>query len=306
MSLRPGLKCQFPPLSAANRQSLHLRLTVRHWTRLSSIHKTSKLSHSNRRKGHASAPVSGCGAQGGGKRAFPPRPASTQLAPAAVCLDRTPRDRVHPSPPVPPNLICAVDHVCAARKLGKGGLQLYFPPLPVILPELLTACFHLLNFLCTHHRFSTKPPCRPFKLSSMISPMTSLMGFFLVVSQGLQDLSSQSGVEPGIQGSNRSRPFPGLIPGSEDPLEEETATHSSILAWEIPRTKEPDGLQSMGSQSRMRLSTHTCSGPNPWHPRDSLVRSVSFWAVFPGAPGTLRSGLFLSGPSSLEPLTSFC
>ena len=34
----------------------------------------------------------------------------------------------------------------------------------------------------------------------------------------------------------------------EDPLEEEMATHSSILAWEIPRTEEPGGLQSMGSQ----------------------------------------------------------
>ena len=36
--------------------------------------------------------------------------------------------------------------------------------------------------------------------------------------------------------------------GGEDPLEYEMATHSSILAWEIPRTEEPDGLQSMGSQ----------------------------------------------------------
>ena len=36
--------------------------------------------------------------------------------------------------------------------------------------------------------------------------------------------------------------------GREDPLEEEMATHSSILAWEIPGTEEPDGLQSMGSQ----------------------------------------------------------
>ena len=36
--------------------------------------------------------------------------------------------------------------------------------------------------------------------------------------------------------------------GREDPLEEEMATHSSILAWEIPRTEEPGGLQSMGSQ----------------------------------------------------------
>ena len=35
--------------------------------------------------------------------------------------------------------------------------------------------------------------------------------------------------------------------GLEDPLEKEMATHSSILAWEIPWTEEPDGLQSMGS-----------------------------------------------------------
>ena len=32
----------------------------------------------------------------------------------------------------------------------------------------------------------------------------------------------------------------------EDPLEEEMATHSSILAWKIPWTEEPGGLQSMG------------------------------------------------------------
>ena len=34
----------------------------------------------------------------------------------------------------------------------------------------------------------------------------------------------------------------------EDPLEKDMATHSSILAWEIPWTEEPGGLQSMGSQ----------------------------------------------------------
>ena len=34
----------------------------------------------------------------------------------------------------------------------------------------------------------------------------------------------------------------------EDPLEKETATHSSVPAWEIPWTEEPFGLQSMGSQ----------------------------------------------------------
>ena len=46
----------------------------------------------------------------------------------------------------------------------------------------------------------------------------------------------------------------------EDPLEEEMATHSSILAWRIPWTEEPGGLQSMGSQSdttqRPSTSTH--------------------------------------------------
>ena len=36
--------------------------------------------------------------------------------------------------------------------------------------------------------------------------------------------------------------------GPEDPLEEEMATHSSILAWRIPWTEEPGRLQSMGSQ----------------------------------------------------------
>ena len=36
--------------------------------------------------------------------------------------------------------------------------------------------------------------------------------------------------------------------GREDPLEEEMATHSSILAWKIPWTDKPGGLQSTGSQ----------------------------------------------------------
>ena len=36
-------------------------------------------------------------------------------------------------------------------------------------------------------------------------------------------------------------------PGREDPLEKEMATPSSILAWEIPWTEEPGGLQAMGS-----------------------------------------------------------
>ena len=48
--------------------------------------------------------------------------------------------------------------------------------------------------------------------------------------------------------------------GQEDPLGETMATHSSVLAWEIPWTGEPGGLQSTGSQSAGHdlLSTHAC------------------------------------------------
>ena len=51
----------------------------------------------------------------------------------------------------------------------------------------------------------------------------------------------------------------GSIRGREDPLEEEMATHSSILAWETPWTEEPGGLQSMGSQRvrHKRVTKHT-------------------------------------------------
>ena len=48
--------------------------------------------------------------------------------------------------------------------------------------------------------------------------------------------------------------------GQEDPLEKGMATHSSILAWRIPRIEESVGVQSMGLQSQTQLSdehTHT-------------------------------------------------
>ena len=70
-----------------------------------------------------------------------------------------------------------------------------------------------------------------------------------------------------IPGPGRFRGFPGGASGKDarekglgslgggDPLEEEMATHSSILAWKIPWTEEPGGIQSMGLQ-RVR-HTHT-------------------------------------------------
>ena len=59
--------------------------------------------------------------------------------------------------------------------------------------------------------------------------------------------------------------------GQEDPLEEEMATHSRILAWGIPRTEEPGGPRSMGSQesdttehARRRLQAGEAVLTPPW------------------------------------------
>ena len=52
--------------------------------------------------------------------------------------------------------------------------------------------------------------------------------------------------------------------GWEDPLEKEMATHSSILAWEIPWTEEPGGLQSTGSQRVRHDFTFTFT-LHAWH-----------------------------------------
>ena len=50
--------------------------------------------------------------------------------------------------------------------------------------------------------------------------------------------------------------------GQEDPLEKEMATCSSVLAWEIPWTEEPGGLQSMGLQKRHHLATKQQTNKN--------------------------------------------
>ena len=58
--------------------------------------------------------------------------------------------------------------------------------------------------------------------------------------------------------------------GREDPLEEDRAAHSSILAWGTPWTEEPHGLQPMGLQrmghdrSNLALSTHVCEMDSLW------------------------------------------
>ena len=72
--------------------------------------------------------------------------------------------------------------------------------------------------------------------------------------------------------------FPSL--GWEDALEEEMATHSSILAGKIPWTEEPGGLlacyspwgrKELGTTERLSVSTHTHTHTHPWLGQEKLV-----------------------------------
>ena len=102
--------------------------------------------------------------------------------------------------------------------------------------------------------------------------------------------------------------------GWEDPLEEGMATHSSILAWRIPWTEEPGGLQSMGSQRVRRGwsdAAHTAKHggrisktwvspcPGRWLPCDNLAScSLSSWRT----ALICKLGHVIYSPSS----TNFC
>ena len=76
------------------------------------------------------------------------------------------------------------------------------------------------------------------------------------------------------------------VPGLEDALEQEIATHSSILAWEIPRTEEPGRLQSTGSQRvehdwvAEHTHTHTEEQPRVPFPLQRLTQQW-FWSASP-------------------------
>ena len=62
--------------------------------------------------------------------------------------------------------------------------------------------------------------------------------------------------------------------GQEDPLEEGMATHSNILAWRIPWTEEPAGLQFMGSQKVRHVWADTCTNTHTY------VLGAFFFAYF--------------------------
>ena len=80
--------------------------------------------------------------------------------------------------------------------------------------------------------------------------------------------------------------------GQEDPLEEGMAIHSSILAWRIPWTEEPGGLQSMGPQrSRIQLKYVMA-----WHnvPIRSPTNAYEFVKWIPGYKEILHTLCFPS------------
>ena len=72
--------------------------------------------------------------------------------------------------------------------------------------------------------------------------------------------------------------------GGEDPLEEVLATHPSILAWRIPQTEEPGGLQSIGLQS----VGHDCS--DLAHTRAEALAQSNLMGHLPASENALESG----------------
>ena len=68
--------------------------------------------------------------------------------------------------------------------------------------------------------------------------------------------------------------------GWEDPLEKETATHSSVLAWEIPLTEEPGGLQSMGSESDTTSQLNNQNREKQIKTLKRFLKYLSIWQIF--------------------------
>ena len=78
----------------------------------------------------------------------------------------------------------------------------------------------------------------------------------------------------------------GSIPGQEDPLEKEIATHSSILAWKIPWTEEPGGLYFMGSQ-RVRHDLATKQQQTEYVGTTLVVQWLGLHASIAGGQGSI-------------------
>ena len=79
----------------------------------------------------------------------------------------------------------------------------------------------------------------------------------------------------------------------KDPLEKEMAIHSNILAWKIPWTEEPGGLQSMGLQESDTLVTKP---PPPEEKKDVMGRKVSPHPQFFSPASEMGIQVLIHGP----------
>ena len=87
--------------------------------------------------------------------------------------------------------------------------------------------------------------------------------------------------------------------GQEDPLEEEMATFSSILAWKTPWTEEPEGLQSMGLQ---RVRHNQATNNNSTHDLRVCIRFHQIWPVLRHSWDSLVAQTVKRLPAMREPL----
>ena len=126
------------------------------------------------------------------------------------------------------------------------GQQFRSMPMRSILP-LLTNCQWILGFLSQSHNH-----VRQFNLISLRIYSERIWSFCVYICIYIFELYligfPGGTVEKNLFASARDTGDRVRSLDWEDPLEEEMATHSSILVWEIPWTEEPGGPQSMGSQ----------------------------------------------------------
>ena len=91
--------------------------------------------------------------------------------------------------------------------------------------------------------------------------------------------------------------------GLEDPLEEGTATHSSILAWRIPRTEVPGGLQSMGSQRARHDWSHLAQHSTAFHHSFTVVtfqNGKQQWRACSVRPGEMSATIYWLLPTNVS------
>ena len=117
------------------------------------------------------------------------------------------------------------DLIACAQQSASAALNFYELPSSPLKPQAPSTSLSSGSFL---------RPQLPYLLSSFTSSGASLQRWLSGKTICLPVLETQETLVRSL--------------GGEDPLEKETATHSSILAWKLPRTEEPGRLQSTGSR----------------------------------------------------------